>query len=293
MNRDFSGKLLTTPQFPNWQPTEILRFIRNFDTGAGAVLVLTDAGEGYLKARGNVGGEHCLACEWVATRLARWFKLPTFDFALLKVADVDEIPFYRGGHAQPGPAFITRAESGEPWSGKGNQLDRLINRQDISRLVVFDTWVLNCDRFAPNGQRKPNYNNVFLSQEAPKGYLTLKAMDHTHTFSCGRDLTPRVAHLDRIRDPNVYGLFPAFLRRLDQDAFHRALDDLAQLPRQFVAEIIRSIPRQWDVSPDARKALTELIVRRALYLSGNRTGIIGIHLYQKDLHLPTDREDEP
>jgi len=144
---------VTTPLLPKWQPTEILRFIRNFDPGAGAVLVLTDAGESYLKARGNVGGEHCLACEWVATHLARWFKLPTFDFALLEVTDLDEIPFYRGGHAQPGPAFITRAESGEPWSGKGTQLDRLINPQDISRLVVFDTWVLNCDRFAPNGQR--------------------------------------------------------------------------------------------------------------------------------------------
>ena len=80
-----------------WQPTEILRFIRNFDTGTEAVLVLTDAGEGYLKARGNVGGEHCLACEWVASHLARWFKLPTFDFALIEVTDLDEIPFYRGG----------------------------------------------------------------------------------------------------------------------------------------------------------------------------------------------------
>ena len=110
---------MTVPAPAGWQPTEILRFIRNFDTGTEAVLVLTDAGEGYLKARGNVGGEHCLACEWVATHLARWFKLPTFDYALIEVTDLDEIPLFRGGHAQPGPAFITRAESGEPWSGKG------------------------------------------------------------------------------------------------------------------------------------------------------------------------------
>jgi hypothetical protein len=37
---------MTVPSSPIWQPTEILRFIRNFDTGAEAVLVLTDAGEG-------------------------------------------------------------------------------------------------------------------------------------------------------------------------------------------------------------------------------------------------------
>ncbi len=269
-----------------WQPVEILRFIRNFDSGAETVLVLTDAGEGYLKAMGNVGGDHCLACEWVATRLARWFNLPTFDFALVEVTELDEIPLFRGGFARAGPAFITRAESGEPWGSEGTQLNKLINPLDISRLVVFDTWVLNCDRHAPGGRRRPNYNNVFLSEEAPEGHLILKAMDHTHAFTCGRELTTRVAHLDRIRDPDVYGLFPAFASMLDQDAFHQALDELARLPRQFVEDIVRSVPREWDVSPDARNALTELIVQRALYLTGNRTGIMGIHLYQRPLDLP-------
>ncbi len=278
---------------PGWQPREILRFIRNFDTGAGAVLVLRDVGEGYLKAMGNPGGEHCLACEWVATHLAKWFKLPTFDFALIELTDLDEIPFFRGGQATAGPAFITRAELGEPWSGKANQLNRLINPKDISRLVVFDTWVLNCDRYAPNRRRNPNYNNVFLSEEAPEGYLLLKAMDHTHAFNCGRDLAPRIADLDRIRDPDVYGLFPAFASRLDGDAFHQALDELAQVPRQFVEEVVRSIPNDWHVNSNTQTALIRLITERALYLASNRTGIVGIHLYQRQLDLPAEGEDEP
>jgi hypothetical protein len=284
---------MAVPSPQSWPPKEILRFIRNFDTGTEAVLVLTDVGQGYLKARGNVGGEHCLACEWVATHLARWFKLPTFDFALLEVTDLDEVPLFRGGQAQPGPAFITRAESGEPWGGKGIQLGRLINPLDISRLVVFDTWILNCDRYAPHTRRKPNYNNVFLSQDAPDGYLLLKAMDHTHAFTCGRDLTPKIARIDRIKDSNVYGLFSEFRPRLNQDAFNQALDDLAQLPRQFVEQVVRSVPPEWDVSSEARKALTELIVQRASYLAGHRSGIMRIHLYQKFLDLPMEREDEP
>jgi hypothetical protein len=56
---------MTSPTSSGRQPTEIRRFIRNVDTGAGVILVLTDVGEGYLKAMGNVGGENCLACEWV------------------------------------------------------------------------------------------------------------------------------------------------------------------------------------------------------------------------------------
>ena len=38
---------MTGPTSFGWQPTEIRRFIRNFDTGAGVILVLTDAGEEY------------------------------------------------------------------------------------------------------------------------------------------------------------------------------------------------------------------------------------------------------
>jgi hypothetical protein len=283
---------MTSPTSIGWQPTEIRRFIRNFDTGTGVILVLTDAGEGYLKAMGNVGGEHCLACEWVATQLARWFKLSTFDFAIIEVTELDELPFFRSGNARPGPAFITRSESGEPWSGKGKQLGRLINPRDISRMVVFDTWVLNCDRHAPKRRRKPNYGNVFLSEEAPGGHLRLKAMDHTHAFTCGRDLTPRIAHLDQITEANVYGFFPAFAGRLDQNAFNQALDDLAQLPRQLVEEIIRSVPPEWDVSSNARMALTELVVQRAQYLAENRAGIMGIHLYQRQLNLPVEGEGD-
>ncbi len=68
-----------------WQPTEIRRFVRSVPSSTGVAVVISDAGEGYLKAIGNPEGEHVLACEWVATHLARWFGLPTFDFTLIEV----------------------------------------------------------------------------------------------------------------------------------------------------------------------------------------------------------------
>src|SRR5437867_1606779 len=114
-----------TGQDQEWQPTTIKRFIKGFPTAACTVLVETDKGKGYLKALGGPEGPHTLACEWVATQLARWFGLATFDFALIPVTDVDDLPFSKGGKAQVGPAFITRAESGEPWSGLARQLERL------------------------------------------------------------------------------------------------------------------------------------------------------------------------
>jgi hypothetical protein len=154
---------------PIWKPQKIVRFVRNFPTGTGTILVKTDQGEGYLKAMGNPGGEHCLACEYVGTQFAHWFGLPTFDFALIWVTDPDELPFHKGGKAKPGAAFITRKERGGTWGGSDRELKRLVNQDDLTRLVIFDTWTLNWDRYSVDdkGKRRINRDNVFLSEEAP------------------------------------------------------------------------------------------------------------------------------
>jgi len=182
------------------QPRIIRRVIRQWPTATRTVLVDTDQGEGYLKAiGGDPTGPHTLACEWVGTQLARWIGLRTFDFALIKVTEEDEIPLAGGDLAIPGVGFITRAERGAPWGGKVSELRRLANPEDIIRLVVFDTWTLNCDRYFP--PRRPNRDNVFLSREgAPPKQFILKAIDHTHCFTCGRELSRRVSNIAHIKD---------------------------------------------------------------------------------------------
>lgn len=77
--------------------------------------IMTDAGRSYIKAMGNPEGPHALACEYVGTQLARWFGLRTFDFALMNLEEIDEIPLDKGRLAMPGPAFVSRAEQGATW----------------------------------------------------------------------------------------------------------------------------------------------------------------------------------
>lgn len=98
-----------------WQPAIIRHAVQAFPTAASAVLVATDAGQGYLKALGNDGGPHRLAADWVGTQLAQWLGLPVFDFAVIEVLPENEIPFFNGSRALPGPAFITRRDPGMPW----------------------------------------------------------------------------------------------------------------------------------------------------------------------------------
>jgi hypothetical protein len=255
-----------------WHPTTFKRFIKAFPTSACTVLVETDDGKGYLKALGGPEGPHTLACEWVGTRLAKWFGLPTFDFGILPVTDVDDIPFHNGTRAQVGPAFVTRAESGESWGGKEQQLQRLINPQDIGRLVVFDTWTLNCDRHSipassRMGRARVNRNNVFLSEEAPDGQFLLKAMDHTHCFTCGKPLSRKVREIDNVKDSRVFGLFPEFRPLLDRGLVKVAVRDLQRMDRSTAVSMTQSIPGEWDVTADAVEALVDLIVGRAAFVA--------------------------
>jgi hypothetical protein len=72
---------------PDWRPTQFLRFERSIRTSTRACVIMTDAGEAFIKGLGNPVGPHALACEWIGTELAAWFGLRTFHAALMVVQD--------------------------------------------------------------------------------------------------------------------------------------------------------------------------------------------------------------
>jgi len=237
------------------------------------VLVNTDAGQGFLKAMGNPEGPHALASEYVGTQLAEWFGLSTFDYALIELTDDDEIPFASGGLATPGPAFITRKEDGEAWSGGKAQLKLLSNPEDISRLIVFDTWIRNRDRYSTNPSGgfdcvRENIRNVFLGIENTEpGRLGLRAMDHTHCFSAGSSLSKSLSNLDTIRDSRLFGVFPAFRPFIERSSVATAIASLQGVTRPMVKKVIDKVPRQWDLDSEVRSALLDFIVRRAEFVA--------------------------
>lgn len=258
-----------TPPTGPWTPTRVRRFIKAFATSTAVVHVQTDDGLAYLKALGNPQGPHALACDLVGTRLARWFGLQTFDHAIMDIDIDDEIPFKVAGRAVPGPAFVTRAEMGRAWTGHVDDLLVVDNALDVAKLVAFDTWVRNCDRHAPGGNRRPNLDNVFLSEErVSPGRFRLVAMDHGHAFTCGRDLVrANTATIELVRDEQVFGLFPEFRAFATQSALRDALTGLSAAQEAGVREIVESIPAPWEVSADAREALVTLVLDRAAFLS--------------------------
>jgi hypothetical protein len=257
-----------------WHPTRFVRLAgRPLASSTGAAKVKTNATFGYLKAMGNGEGPHALACEWVGSSLAKWFGLSVPEFAIVRLTAKDRYSLPGGRRTEPGPAFVSRFVPGDTWGGSLEELQCLENPRDLTRLVVFDTWVRNCDRHPPAAaNRKPNERNVYLGATKNADLVRLYAIDHTHCFDGRPELTPKLADLDIVRDDDVYGLFPAFRAFIDSDELAWCKGFLQAVESKEVRSIVDGIPIEWEVSPEARNALIELICRRAAYLADKIQG---------------------
>jgi hypothetical protein len=281
-------------QKQKWTPTIFLRWVNSVETSTGPAEIVTDAGSAFMKAKGNKEGPHVLACEWIGTKLAEWFGLKTFDISIVQVNETDEIPLGHKKMAMPGSAIVTRKEKGTPWAGDPKMLEFIDNAVDIPDLVVFDNWVLNCDRYPPDTNlRKPNFDNVFFSEEnANPGRFVLKAIDHSHCFTCGSELTERkLSNINLMKDERLYGLFPAFKKYIVYDSVKRSLDKLNRLDKKKVIELVESVPEDWEVTRGVRKKMTELILERANFIYNNLWKKLSVECFpQAELDLKAREE---
>lgn len=253
-----------------WVPGDFRRFVATNTTSTRVAQVETDTGSAFVKALGNPEGPHALVSEWVGTSLADWLGLPTLDYAIMELQPQDEIELEPGLFANRGPAFVTRFEENlQSWNGLESQLDRIENADDITRLVVLDTWVLNRDRHAPKtAQRRPNPDNVALKgiKGASERYK-LMAIDHTHCFTrSSSEITKAVGDIDHVKCEEIYGLFPAFQKRLSMQGLRDALDRMSNIS-EGIDRIIDAVPDEWLLEPGARGALRKLVVGRSGFLA--------------------------
>lgn len=253
-----------SPTNRTWQPTRLVRVVESYDTSTGTTKIKTDRTFGYVKAMGNRQGPHVLAAEWVASHLARWFGMQVPDFAILRLPPEAVFDLPRGAKVRPGPAFVSRHVDGHTWGGSATELRMLENPSDVSRLVVLDTWLRNCDRHpADLAARKPNYANVYLADTDKATRSRLIAIDHTHCFDCGRDFSERLAHIHQVRDERTFGLFPAFAGFVTADQLLWCAAMLKSLTHETVEGFIASVPQEWEVDARARSALAAFVHGRA------------------------------
>ena len=259
---------MVTPFRNPWQPQSIRRVVGLKQTGTEVVEVMTNDGPGFVKFLGNPEGPHVLAAEFVGTRLAGAMGLPILDWHVFQYDGIPEIRLPSGNLAQAGSAWSTRKVEGFVWSGHPDDLNAISNPNDIAKLVLFDQWVLNCDRYRPVPKLRQNLHNVFFSREdSEAGKFRLLAMDHTHIFTCGGELRPDMARLDKVRDPLAYGLFPGFLKVLRREDAVAAVAGMAAVDEAVIRTIVTEIPSDWEVSREVRGAMIDFLLQRRNWLA--------------------------
>lgn len=246
-----------------YQPSEIIREIEKFPSSTCPVRVATDVGEGFVKSLGNPMGEAALISELVAGELGRWLGLKVPPFAIVKQCNI-EITMAKNGMTIVPPLFFSYAVDGSPRDGGDTFLSRLRAPEDVSKLVVFDTWIRNLDRFL-NGQA--NSDNLLYIRSPTGRKYELVPIDHSNCF-IGDDATFPAGAVPEIwvTDPNVYGKFPEFDPYIDARTVKAAVQKLASLTRGTVEEVVNSVPPEWGLGQYAANALVELICERATYV---------------------------
>jgi hypothetical protein len=254
-----------------WKPTAIRWVNRTLDSSTGATHVETDHGQAFAKFMGNPEGEQALYCELLGTRAAAWLGLRTFDIGIVDAPFAGLATYRDGSSSQVGPAFVSRFEDGTAWGGSSEELHAVENPEAIAGFIVLDTWLLNCDRYRPEGnQIRCNTRNVFLSAEnAGKGKFNITAMDHTHCFTCGRPLAKAIAGIDRVKDERLYGHFPAFKGYLSHDRVRVFTKRLKAFSKEQAQALIQGIPPLWAPGADVQAAVAEFLAQRASFVGDN------------------------
>ncbi len=230
----------------------------------------TDEGNAYVKWPDNLQGPPALSSELIGTGLAQWFGLETFPYCVFDAIPVDAFP---DSHDEtPTPVFATQEVHGEPWNGDDGLLTKVENLDDISWLVVFDTFACNYDRHRPcviAGQPSAHLNerNVFLSENAAEGRFRFRVYDHTLCEFALMDASDGDQWRGKIKDPTVYGLFPQFRPYLAREQVAAAAAKLATLDAGTIDAIVDAVPTQWIQQTDTPIHWKEFIEKRAAYVA--------------------------
>jgi len=72
-----------------------------------------------------------------------------------------------------------------------------------------------------------------------------------------------------VQDEHLYGLFPEFRGWLRAAIIRDCASRLKELDAETAKEMIETVPAEWEVTQDARKAWAELVYRRAGFVADN------------------------
>lgn len=242
-----------------WKPTEVLRVAEVLKTSTRPLRIETNVGPALLKYCGNPQGRDALSAEFIAAELLDLLGYSTPDHALLRLAGFEMEA--HGVEVLEGYAFLTRWErTAMTFSGSSELLARLSNVEMITKILVFDTWIKNLDRFVatPAGIAE-NLDNLLFVPDGSK--VRMLIIDHSHAFTetTFEDGFPD----DWWEDEDVCGMLPNFDMFVNETYLSEALFEILALSRPDLESIVDKVPADWGLSTTAKGRIVGGLISRA------------------------------
>jgi hypothetical protein len=209
--------IIEAKRSPSWvqpacscSPLSAVQHIRSMNGGTQSHLLRASDGLLYVtKFQNNPQHARILASEFLATKIGLWLGLP------MPHVDVIDVPEWLVNHSLglriENDHRLVRCSSGRQLAfryvaderGKifhrlsKKIFERVINRQDFARVLVFDKWVGNCDgrqAVFTSGEKRGKYRATFVDQHYcfNGGRWTFPDMPHMGIYEYGyvyRDIT--------------------------------------------------------------------------------------------------------
>lgn len=255
------------------QYISVISVLEVLTTGDKPIKVLAEDENVYL-IKHNIKGNKVpdLAREWIAYRLLKHFKVSTPKADLLHFNPMlfqDELKELTGrfkGHIVFGSRWLQARDDlkDNMYAGKGGSKEKLLNPDELAKILVMDIWLKNSDR-------QPLNLNMIVSNER------LYGIDHSAIFD--QESLANLAEPDKKEyfvQPGEVGdliinshyfryYFKQYPKELEQAgiALCRKIQGTDQL---VLNKILSTLPESWQISSKEKKAIIEYLMFRKLKL---------------------------
>ncbi|WP_166434076.1 HipA family kinase [Roseovarius spongiae] len=229
-------------------------------TSTKPLVVETDVGTALCKYCGNPAGTDALCSELIASELLALLSYDAPAHALVRLSKRFDLQEF-GVHVEDGTAFLTRWEPlAITFSGEGGLLDSVSNPEMVSKVLVFDTWIKNVDRFVSSpGLSTENLDNLLFVPDNKR--VRMMVIDHSHSFT---ETTFEDGFSDDWwDDEDVCGTHQSLATFVREDALHQGLDEISAVSREQLERIVGLVPPEWGLSQRARVRLVDGLLNRA------------------------------
>ena len=229
-----------------------IAYQRKLEGKSNAHLITFDDGRDYVVKFFQPGFEKTLPNEWVAYCLARYLGLPVPFARLVEIPEdfTAMIPDYD----QFTPTQYQFASLYVPDCLDGHQVtdvSGIVNPETLAGIILLDYWLGNRDRTRKN----------ILLQEADANRYHLWIIDHAEILGSYNWEIASIENLPTgLRKSSAQRLMAAFIEK--EEAFTEQLKLIETIPIFLIEEIISTIPDDWKVTKEEKKAMVTALLKR-------------------------------